>query len=123
MAGRTMANARRRPDARPLAIDLQQLRFAVTAADIGSFRQAADALPLRQSQLTRCIPPPEHSIVSVVFSRSSLARTTSRPPRELAPSDLEGAPPGRVAGGSSLDDARRRFVDRPSESNSFAEPI
>ena len=38
-----MANDRR-PDARALAVDLQHLRFAVAAADIGSFRQAADAL-------------------------------------------------------------------------------
>ncbi|WP_262047363.1 LysR family transcriptional regulator [Bradyrhizobium sp. Bra78] len=66
-----MANDTRRPDARPPAVDLQQLRFAVTAADIGSFRQAADALRLRQSQLSRCIRQLEHSIGVVVFERSS----------------------------------------------------
>ncbi|MET4491184.1 LysR family transcriptional regulator [Bradyrhizobium sp. LA7.1] len=66
-----MANDRRRPDARPLVVDLQQLRFAVTAADIGSFRQAADALRLRQSQMSRCIRQLEQSIGVVVFERSS----------------------------------------------------
>jgi DNA-binding transcriptional LysR family regulator len=71
MAERTMANDKRRPDARALAIDLQQLRFAVTAADIGSFRQAADALRLRQSQLSRSVRQLEHSIGVVVFERSS----------------------------------------------------
>lgn len=66
-----MANDRRPPNARPLAIDLQQLRFAVTAADIGSFRQAADVLRLRHSQLSRCIRQLEHSTGVVVFERSS----------------------------------------------------
>ncbi|MET4239734.1 LysR family transcriptional regulator [Bradyrhizobium sp. RT10b] len=66
-----MANDRLRPDARPLAVDLQQLRFAVTAADIGSFRQAADALRLRQSQMSRCVRQLEQSIGIVVFERSS----------------------------------------------------
>jgi DNA-binding transcriptional LysR family regulator len=201
MAERTMANDRR-PDARALAVDLQHLRFAVAAADIGSFRQAADALGLRQSQLSRCIRQLEHSIGVVVFERSSggvkptpggreflrtarlileqvdsliaSAKTTERseagklavgfctslstgnlravlldfktyfphielatversrtrlttarraPPGEQHPSALERTHLGRLARGSSLDDARRRFVVRPSESNRFAEPI
>src|SRR5258708_17614837 len=71
MAERTMANDRRRPDTRALAVDLQQLRFAVTAADIGSFRQAADILRLSQSRLSRCVRQLEHSIGVVVFERSS----------------------------------------------------
>ena len=66
-----MANDKRRPDVRPLAVDLQQLRFAVIAADIGSFRQAADVLRLRQSQMSRCVRQLEHSIGVVVFERSS----------------------------------------------------
>jgi len=41
------------------------------AADIGSFRQAADVLRLRQSQLSRCVRQLEHSIGVVVFERSS----------------------------------------------------
>ncbi|WNV11793.1 LysR family transcriptional regulator [Tardiphaga sp. 709] len=65
-----MANDKRRPDARPLAVDLQQLRFAVKAADIGSFRQAADVLRVRQSQLSRSVRKLEHSIGVVVFERS-----------------------------------------------------
>src|SRR3981189_2418335 len=71
MAERTMANDKRRPDARPLAVDLQQLRFAVIAADIGSFRQAADVLRLRESQMSRSVRQLEHSIGVVVFERSS----------------------------------------------------
>lgn len=66
-----MANDTRRPDARPLALDLQQLRFAVTAADTGSFRQAADVLRLRQSQMSRSVRQLEHSIGIIVFERSS----------------------------------------------------
>jgi len=37
------------------AIDLQHLRYAVAAADHRSFRQAPEALLLRQSTLSRCI--------------------------------------------------------------------
>ena len=70
MAERTTASVRP-PDAPVLAVDLQHLRFAVAAADIGSFRQAADVLRLRQSQLSRCIRQLEHSIGVVVFERSS----------------------------------------------------
>lgn len=66
-----MANDERRPNARPMAVDLQQLRFAVTAADIGSFRQAADILQLRQSQMSRSVRQLEHSIGMVVFERWS----------------------------------------------------
>jgi len=66
-----MANDRRQSDIRRLGIDLQQLRFAVTAADIGSFRQAADVLRLSQSRMSRCVRQLEHSIGVVVFERSS----------------------------------------------------
>jgi DNA-binding transcriptional LysR family regulator len=71
MAERTMADDKWRLNARALAVELQQLRFAVTAADIGSFRQAADLLRLRQSQLSRSIRQLEQSIGIVVFERSS----------------------------------------------------
>jgi DNA-binding transcriptional LysR family regulator len=52
-------------------IDLQHLRYAVAAADHGSFRQAADALLLRQSTLSRCIRQLEAVIGVIVFDRSS----------------------------------------------------
>lgn len=66
-----MADDTRRYNARPLAVELEQLRFAVVAADIGSFRQAANVLRLRQSQLSRSIRQLEQSIGIVVFERSS----------------------------------------------------
>jgi len=78
-----MANDTRRPDARPLALDLQQLRFAVAAADIGSFRQAADALRLRQSQMSRSVRQLEHSIGIIVFERSSGGVTPTPEGREF----------------------------------------
>jgi hypothetical protein len=53
------------------AVDLQHLRYAVAAADHGSFRRAADALLLRQSTLSRCIRQLEHSIGMMIFERSS----------------------------------------------------
>jgi len=56
---------------RPAKVDLQHLRYAVTAADHGSFRQAADALLLRQSTLSRCIRQLESAIGVTVFDRSS----------------------------------------------------
>lgn len=56
---------------RASAVDLAHLRYAVAAADHGSFRQAAEALLVRQSTLSRCIRQLEHSVRMIVFGRSS----------------------------------------------------
>ena len=56
---------------RPLGFAFQHLRYAVAAADHGSFRRAADALMVRQSTLSRCIRQLEESIGMIVFERSS----------------------------------------------------
>ncbi len=56
---------------RASAVDLQHLRYALAAADHGSFRRAAEVLLLRQSTLSRCISQLEHSLGMVVFERSS----------------------------------------------------
>jgi DNA-binding transcriptional LysR family regulator len=56
---------------RASAVDLRQLRYAVAAADHGSFRRAAHALLLRQSTLSRCTRQLEHSIGMTIFERSS----------------------------------------------------
>jgi DNA-binding transcriptional LysR family regulator len=52
-------------------LDLKHLRYAVAAADHGSFRSAADVLLVRQSTLSRSIRQLEHTIGMVVFDRSS----------------------------------------------------
>jgi DNA-binding transcriptional LysR family regulator len=52
-------------------IDLQHLQYAVAAADHGSFRQAAEALLVRQSTLSRCVRQLEQAIGVIVFDRSS----------------------------------------------------
>jgi DNA-binding transcriptional LysR family regulator len=51
-------------------IDLVHLRYAVAAADHGSFRQAAEALLLPQTKLSRCIRQLEERIEMIVFERS-----------------------------------------------------
>jgi DNA-binding transcriptional LysR family regulator len=56
---------------RSSAIALQHLRYAVAAAEHGSFRRAADSLLLRQSTLSRGIRQLEESIGVTVFDRSS----------------------------------------------------
>jgi DNA-binding transcriptional LysR family regulator len=53
------------------SIDLQHLRFAVAAADHGSFRQAAEAMTVRQSTLSRSIMHFEQLIGVSLFERSS----------------------------------------------------
>ena len=53
------------------AVDLVHLRYAVAAADHGSFRRAAEALLLRQSTLSRCVRQLEERIEMIVFERSS----------------------------------------------------
>jgi DNA-binding transcriptional LysR family regulator len=52
-------------------IELLQLRYAVSAADHGSFRRAAIALRLRQSTLSRRVRRLEETVGLVVFDRSS----------------------------------------------------
>jgi DNA-binding transcriptional LysR family regulator len=66
------------PSRNPIsAVSLQHLRYAVTAADHGSFRRAAEALLVRQSTLSRSIRQLEHSVGMMVFERSSAgARAT-----------------------------------------------
>jgi DNA-binding transcriptional LysR family regulator len=54
-----------------MAVDLVHLRYAVAAADHGSFRRAAEALLLRQSTLSRCIRQLEERIEMTLFERSS----------------------------------------------------
>jgi len=53
------------------SVDLQHLRFAVVAADYGSFRQAAQVLAIRQSSLSRSIRQFEQLLGIVLFERSS----------------------------------------------------
>jgi DNA-binding transcriptional LysR family regulator len=53
------------------AFSLQNLRYALAAADYCSFRRAAEALLLRQSTLSRCVRQLEESIGMAVFERSS----------------------------------------------------
>jgi DNA-binding transcriptional LysR family regulator len=65
---RTLHASFRRP---PPAFSLQNLRYALSAADYGSFRRAAEALLLRQSTLSRCVRQLEESIGMAVFERSS----------------------------------------------------
>ena len=53
------------------AFSIQNLRYALAAADYGSFRRAAEALLLRQSTLSRCVRQLEESLGMAVFERSS----------------------------------------------------
>lgn len=63
---------------RSSTVDFHHLRYAVAAADYGSFRRAAEVLLLRQSTLSRCVRQLEHSMGITVFERSSGGvRTTS----------------------------------------------
>lgn len=70
-----MVSSRKLTDAssgrRTSTIDLLHLRYAVSAADHGSFRRAASALRLRQSTLSRCVRKLEETVGLVVFERSS----------------------------------------------------
>src|SRR5271165_1636751 len=52
-------------------IVLQHLRYAVSAAEHGSFRRAAEGLLLRQSTLSRCVRQLEESTGLIVFERFS----------------------------------------------------
>jgi len=51
-------------------IDIEHLRYAVAAADFGSFHKAAEALNVQQSTLSRRIMDIEHATSSRLFKRS-----------------------------------------------------
>jgi DNA-binding transcriptional LysR family regulator len=52
-------------------VDLVHLRYAVAAADHGSFRRAAEILLLPQTKLSRCVRQLEERIGMIIFDRSS----------------------------------------------------
>ncbi|MDU6747586.1 MAG: LysR family transcriptional regulator [Bradyrhizobium sp.] len=52
-------------------LDLRQLRYAVIAADYGSIRQAAEALLIKQSTISRSIRQLEDTLGVAVFARTS----------------------------------------------------
>ena len=54
-----------------LNVDSIQLRHLIAAADYGSFRQAAQALSIKQSTLSRSVRLLEHLFGAVIFERSS----------------------------------------------------
>src|ERR1700733_9652430 len=64
-------------------IDLKHLRHAVAAADYGSFRQAAEALNIKQSTLSRSILQLEHATSIRLFERSSGGVAVSRSGRDF----------------------------------------
>ncbi|QDF37484.1 LysR substrate-binding domain-containing protein [Bradyrhizobium symbiodeficiens] len=69
--GRYATGSHRPGIARPVAIDLQHLRFLVAACDSGSLRQAGDALRVQHSVLSRSIAQMEYLIGAALLERSS----------------------------------------------------
>lgn len=53
------------------SFDLRHLQFAISAADQGSFRRAAEVLSVRQSTLSRAIGTLEHLLGAKLFERST----------------------------------------------------
>jgi DNA-binding transcriptional LysR family regulator len=64
------ADARFGGVARAVPFDLVQLRYAVAAAEYGSFRRAAEALNLKQSTLSRRILLMEQRLGAALFERT-----------------------------------------------------
>lgn len=60
------------------APNIQHLRYAIVAAEHGSFRRAAEALMLRQSTLSRKIQELEHIVGVRLFERSSAGARPTR---------------------------------------------
>ena len=56
---------------RKLSFPIDRLRHAIAAADYGSLRQAAEALLIKQSTLSRSIQLLEHGFGATIFERSS----------------------------------------------------
>jgi len=60
-----------------ISFDIRQLRYAIAAADHGSFYRAARALDVEQSTLSRAILKLERSIGMPIFERSRAGVTTT----------------------------------------------
>ena len=60
-----------------MSFDVRQLRYAIAAADHGSFYRAARALGIEQSSLSRNISKLEHSIGMPIFERSRAGVSTT----------------------------------------------
>lgn len=60
-----------------MSFDIRQLRFAIAAANHGSFYRAARALDIEQSTLSRAILKLERSIGTPIFERSRAGVTTT----------------------------------------------
>lgn len=61
-----------------MPFDIRQLRYAIAAADHGSFYRAARALDVEQSTLSRNIVKLEHAIGSAIFERSRAGVSMTR---------------------------------------------
>jgi len=64
-------NGSERYRGRGLQVGLHQLEHAIAAADHGSFRQAAEALSIKQSTISRSVQILEHRLGAAIFERSS----------------------------------------------------
>src|SRR3546814_8812849 len=60
-----------------MSFDIRQLRYAIAAADHGSFYRAARTLDVEQSTLSRAILKLERSIGMPIFERSRAGVTTT----------------------------------------------
>ena len=60
-----------------MSFDVRQLRYAIAAADHGSFYRAAKALNVEQSTISRNILRLEASVGSKIFERSRSGVTTT----------------------------------------------
>src|SRR5215472_8700990 len=67
----TEKSERRLIKVRDPKIELHQLRYAVAAAELGSFRQAAEVSLIKQSTLSRSVQQLEHTVGVRLFERSS----------------------------------------------------
>jgi DNA-binding transcriptional LysR family regulator len=65
------------------AVDLVHLRYAVAAADYGSFRQAAEAVHVRESTLSRCVQQLEERIGLIIFERPTSGVRATQAGREF----------------------------------------
>ena len=69
-------------------IELRHLRYAVAAADCGSFRRAAEALGVKQSTLSRCISQLEERLGVVLFE--TIHKALSAVPEDIAAPPPDG---------------------------------
>src|SRR3546814_20330014 len=99
-----------------MSFDIRQLRYAIAAADHGSFYRAARTLDVEQSTLSRAILKLERSIGMPIFERSRAGVTTTLAGNAFIRGDRKSVGEGKGVS-VRVDLGGRRIIKKKTKTN------